>query len=163
MCGLIPSDRSPDAPDHWRGYVIAVVILAIILVGEALTFVCYGEPFRNCLLQEFFSVIKRGTDMAEIKINSRTPNEMSRSALIYLLLLAVLVALGLHVLLIAGPAMRVADKQQLEGAIADEDHGFCEMFGMGAGTTKFVACSQELAIIRQKQADRDNAAALGIL
>jgi hypothetical protein len=34
---------------------------------------------------------------------------------------------------------------------------------MRAGTPQFVACSQELGIIRQKQADRDKAAAQGLL
>jgi hypothetical protein len=58
--------------------------------------------------------------------------------------------------------LAIAD-DQLRQAIADEDRVFCEKFGMPAGTPQFVACGQELGIIRQKQADRDRAAAQGLL
>ncbi len=101
--------------------------------------------------------------MAEARTNFRTPDRLSRSALAYALLLAVVVAYGLHVLLISAPAMRAAAQEQLEQAIAGEDRAFCEKFGMRAGTSGFVACSRELAIIRQRQTDRDNAAAQGVL
>jgi uncharacterized protein (DUF58 family) len=59
--------------------------------------------------------------------------------------------------------MRIAAREQLEQAVAAEDRGFCEMFGMRSGSAEFAACSRELAIIRQKQVDRDSAAAQGIL
>jgi hypothetical protein len=81
----------------------------------------------------------------------------------YSLLLAVLVAGGLHALFISGPAMRAAAHDQVERAISDEDRAFCEMFGMHSGSTEFAACGSQLAIIRKKQVDRDNAAAQGIL
>jgi len=80
----------------------------------------------------------------------------------YLLLLAVLLLLGLYALVIAGPAMRVAAGEQLERTLADENREICEMFGARSGEA-FAACSRALAAVRQKQTDRDNAAALGIL
>jgi hypothetical protein len=81
----------------------------------------------------------------------------------YALLVATLVALGLHAVFIAGPALRASAHDAVVQAVAGEDHQFCEMFGMRAGTDAFAACSRELSIIRQKQLDRDNAAAEGIL
>ena len=54
-------------------------------------------------------------------------------------------------------------EDRLQRTVADEDSTFCEKFGMRAGTPQFFACSQELGIIRQKQADRDRAAAQGLL
>ena len=84
-------------------------------------------------------------------------------ALGYFLLLAVSLAFGLHALFISGPAMRAAAQDRLERTIADEDRGFCEMFGARPGTDAFAACSKALASIRQKQLDRDSAAAEGIL
>lgn len=101
--------------------------------------------------------------MAEAKTNTPSPDRFPLPALGYSLLLAVLVACGLHALFISGPAMRAAAQEQRERAIADEDRGFCEMFGMHSGSAEFAACSRELATIRQKQVDRDNAAAEGIL
>jgi hypothetical protein len=101
--------------------------------------------------------------MAEAKTNTPSPDRFPLPALGYSLLLAVLVAGGLHALFISGPAMRAAAHEQVERAIADEDRGFCEMFGMRLGSAEFTACSRELAIMRQKQVDRDNAAAQGIL
>ena len=61
------------------------------------------------------------------------------------------------------PAMRMAAQEQRERAIADEDRQSCAMFGMRSDSAAFAACSRELAIIRQKQVERDNAAAQGIL
>jgi hypothetical protein len=101
--------------------------------------------------------------MAEAKTNTPRPDRFPLPALGYSLLLAVLVACGLHALFISGPAMRIAAQQQRERAVADEDRQFCEMFGMRSDSAAFDACSRELAIIRQKQVDRDNAAAQGIL
>ncbi len=101
--------------------------------------------------------------MADTGTNSRTSEHMPRPAFAYAALLAVAVAFGLHALFISGPAMRAAARAQLEQTIAGEDRAFCEKFGMGAGTDGFVACSRELAIIRQKQTERENAAAQGIL
>ena len=59
--------------------------------------------------------------------------------------------------------MRAAAKEQLEQTIADEDRRVCETFGVHSGSAAFAACSSELAIIRQKQVDRDSAADQGIL
>jgi phosphotransferase system glucose/maltose/N-acetylglucosamine-specific IIC component len=84
-------------------------------------------------------------------------------SLAYALFVAALVAFGLHAVVIAGPAMRTAAHEQVVRAVADEDHQFCERFGMRAGTDAFAACSRELSIVRQRQVDRDNAAANGIL
>jgi len=82
-------------------------------------------------------------------------------ALGYLLLLAVLLLFGLYALFIAGPAMHVAASEQIERTLADENREICEMFGARSGDA-FAACSRALAAVRQKQADRDKAAALGI-
>ncbi|PSO19778.1 hypothetical protein C7G41_35280 [Bradyrhizobium sp. MOS002] len=101
--------------------------------------------------------------MAEAKTNTPTPDRFPLPALGYSLLIAVLVACGLHALFISGPAMRAAAHEQVQRAIADEDRHSCEMFGMRSDSAAFAACSRELATIRQKQIDRDNAAALGIL
>jgi hypothetical protein len=79
----------------------------------------------------------------------------------YLLLLAVLLLLGLYALIIAGPAMRVAASEQLERTLVDENREICEMFGARSGDA-FAACSRALSTVRQKQTDRDKAAALGI-
>ncbi|MGY4171700.1 hypothetical protein [Bradyrhizobium sp. USDA 4529] len=81
----------------------------------------------------------------------------------YLALIAVLAACGLYAAFIAAPAERTVAQQQLAQQIADENHVFCEMFGMHGGTGEFRACSEQLAIIRHKQADRDRAAQAGIL
>lgn len=101
--------------------------------------------------------------MAEAKTNSRNSNHLPPVSLACALLLAVAVAYGLHALFIAGPATRAAAQEHLEQTIADEDRRFCENFGMRSGSSAFVACSGELATIRQRQVDRDNAAAQGIL
>ncbi len=100
--------------------------------------------------------------MTEAKTGTASPARVQLPALGYALLLAVLTAFGLHALFFSGPAMRTAAQEQLEQAVAAEDRGFCEMFGMRSGAA-FAACSRELAIIRKKQVDRDSAAAQGIL
>lgn len=83
--------------------------------------------------------------------------------LAYGLLMAVVIAYGLHALFISGPAMRETAKAQLEQAIANEDRDVCAQFGIRPGTARFNACSLELSTVRQRQVDRDNAAAQGIL
>jgi hypothetical protein len=88
---------------------------------------------------------------------------VSFRTLAYALVIAILVAFGLHTVFISGPAMRAAAQEAVAHTVADEDHQFCETFGMRAGTDAFVACSRELSIVRQKQVDRDNAAAESIL
>ena len=101
--------------------------------------------------------------MAEAKINTSSPERLPLPALGYWLFLAVLAAYGLYALFITGPAMRAAAHQYLERTIAEENRQFCETFGMRSDSAAFIACSRELAIIRQKQVDRDNAAAQGLL
>ena len=78
---------------------------------------------------------------------------------VFSLFIAGMVAYGLYAAFISAPALRAAAKEQLDRAIAEENHIFCEKFGMRAGTSEFTACSQYLAIIRQKQTDRDSGAA----
>jgi hypothetical protein len=81
---------------------------------------------------------------------------------LYPVSLAALVAFGLWAVLIEGPAMRSSAQERLNHEIAAENI-VCEKFGMRSGTSEFLACSKELAIVRQKQADRDHAAELGLL
>ncbi len=101
--------------------------------------------------------------MAEIKTNSAGFANVPLQTLASLLAVAILVAWGLHAVFIAGPAMRAAAHQYVERTVADEDRQFCEKFGMHEGSDAFAACGRELSIVRQKQADRDSAAAQGIL
>jgi len=101
--------------------------------------------------------------MAEIKANSPGFANVSLRALASALAVAILVAWGLHAVFIAGPAMRAAAHEYVERTIADEDRQFCEKFGMRSGSDAFTACGKELSLVRQKQADRDGAAAQGIL
>jgi hypothetical protein len=85
------------------------------------------------------------------------------SQLGYFLLVAILVAYGLYAAFLAAPAYRAIAQQQLAQALADEDRRFCGKFGIQAGTTEFRKCSEQLAVIRQNQADRDRASEAGIL
>jgi hypothetical protein len=101
--------------------------------------------------------------MAEIKTNSPGFSNVPLRTLVSGLVVAILVVCGLHAVFIAAPAMRAAAHEYVERAIADEDRQFCERFGMRAGSDAFAECGRELSIIRQKQADRDSAAAQGIL
>jgi cellobiose-specific phosphotransferase system component IIC len=101
--------------------------------------------------------------MAEIKTNTQSFGNMPLQALACALLTSILVAFGLHAVFIAGPALRAAAHEQLVQAIADEDRQVCETLGMRSGTDAFAACSRELSLVRQKQVNRDNAAAQGIL
>jgi len=101
--------------------------------------------------------------MIETRITTRGSGNEPLRSLAYALLVVVLVAFGLYAVFIAGPAMRAAAHEQVVRAVADEDRQFCERFGMRSGTDAFAACSRELSIVRQRQLDRDNAAAQGIL
>ena len=95
--------------------------------------------------------------------HSRTTDETPRPVLAYSLLMAIVVAYGLHALFISGPAMRAEAEAQLARTIAQEDRDVCGQFGILPDTTQFATCSRELATVRQKQADRDRAAEEGIL
>jgi hypothetical protein len=101
--------------------------------------------------------------MAEIKTSSPGFANVPLRTLASALAVAVLVAWGLHAVFIAGPAMRAAAHENVERTIADEDRQFCEKFGMRSGSDAFTACGKELSVVRQKQADRDSAAAQGVL
>jgi hypothetical protein len=96
---------------------------------------------------------------------TRKADSVRRGNYAHWLILAIVV-LGVGVLYEAfryGQKMRAIAEDQLQRTVADEDSAFCEKFGMRAGTPQFVACGEELGIIRQKQADRDRAAAQGLL
>lgn len=86
----------------------------------------------------------------------------ARYRLLYLTFAVALAAGGLWAALIGGPAMRASAQEQFDREITAENLGFCEKFGMRSGTGEFIACTRELAIIRQAQADRDRAAEVGI-
>jgi hypothetical protein len=101
--------------------------------------------------------------MTEIKTNSPGFANVPLPTLVSALAVAVLAAWGLHAVFITGPAMRAAAHETVERAIADESRQFCEKFGMRSGSDAFTACGKELSVVRQKQADRDSAAAQGIL
>ncbi|MBR0695228.1 hypothetical protein [Bradyrhizobium lablabi] len=90
-------------------------------------------------------------------------NAERHSSFAYLLFFALLLACGLYVAFIAGPALRASAQDRFHLAITEEDRDFCEKFGMRAGTSEFLACTNELAVIRQKQVDRDRATEIGLL
>jgi hypothetical protein len=90
-------------------------------------------------------------------------NAERHSRLAYSLFFAALLACGLYVAFIAGPAVRASAQERLDLAIAEENRDFCAKFGMRAGTSEFLACANELAVIRRKQVDRDRAAEIGLL
>jgi len=101
---------------------------------------------------------------ARTKVRSSQPtaDDKSRLGIAAALVLAVVAALGVHTL-ISAPAMRDAMQAELARVIADEDRDVCGQFGLRPGTSAFVTCSRELANVRQKQSERDQAAAAGIL
>jgi hypothetical protein len=91
-----------------------------------------------------------------------TADDTRRIGIAGALVLAVVTALGLHTL-ISAPAIREATQAELARIIADEDRDVCGRFGLSPGTSAFAACSRELANVRQRQSDRDQAAAAGLL
>jgi hypothetical protein len=68
-----------------------------------------------------------------------------------------------NVIFVSAPATGANAKIQLDREIAAENLAFCETVGIRADTSDFGVCRQQLAIVRQKQADRDSAAAAGLL
>jgi hypothetical protein len=100
--------------------------------------------------------------MSQAKTSSLFVN-LTPGSVVLSLFVAVMVAYGLSVVFVTGPATRAAAQQRLAQAIADENRAFCERFGMRVESSEFVRCNKELAIVRQKQTDRDNEAAQGIL
>ena len=97
--------------------------------------------------------------MTKLSIGS-TANPLIGSHVPFALLIAVLMALGLYAIFVTGPAIRAVAQTNLDRTLADENRAFCEKFGMRVGTSEFVACSQELTVIRTKQTDRDNEASM---
>jgi len=87
----------------------------------------------------------------------------ARYRLLYFVLFVALMAIGLWAALIEGPSMRAAAQARFDREIAAENLAFCEKFGMRSGTSEFLACARELAIVRERQVSRDHADELGIL
>ena len=86
-----------------------------------------------------------------------------RPTLALALLMAAVTACGLHALFVSGPATRVAAKEQHDRTIAEENREVCGRLGISPGTDQFTICSGELAVVRQRQTERDEAAAMGVL
>ncbi|WP_022721002.1 hypothetical protein [Rhodopseudomonas sp. B29] len=102
--------------------------------------------------------------MANDNTNVAFPSGVMRIGIAcYALLLAVLVAYGLHAMLVSGPEIRRAAQDNVARVIADEDRQFCATLGVQPTSAAFPACRAGLATIRQKQTDRDTAAEPGIL
>ena len=101
---------------------------------------------------------------AELRAShSRTTEDLPRPTLAFVLLMALVVTFGQYALFISGPAAQAAAQEQLKRSIAEEDRDVCGQFGIRPGSSQFDVCSRELAVVRQKQADREKAAAQGIL
>jgi hypothetical protein len=98
----------------------------------------------------------------KVRPSQHTADDTERLGIAAALVLAVVIALGLHTL-VSAPAMREAAQAELARVIADEDRDVCGQFGLRPGTNAFVVCSRELANVRRKQSDRDQAAAAGML
>jgi hypothetical protein len=98
----------------------------------------------------------------KVRSSQHTADDKQRLGIAAALVLAFAAALGIHTL-VSAPAMRDAMQTELARVIADEDRDVCGQFGLRPGTSGFVTCSRELATVRQKQSDRDQAAAAGIL
>jgi hypothetical protein len=109
-------------------------------------------------IREYFMTESR----SKVRRSQPAADDLQRPGIAAAILLAVVTALALHTLRSA-PALREAAETELARIIADEDRDVCGQFGLRPGTTSFAACSRELANVRQKQSDRDRAAAAGIL
>lgn len=96
--------------------------------------------------------------MSEANTSSALSNYIAGPRLLYSAAIVVLLAFGLYAAFVSGPATRANAQSQLDREVGGENLAFCEKFGMRAGTSDFGVCSQQLAIIRQKQSERDNAA-----
>jgi hypothetical protein len=99
--------------------------------------------------------------MSEARISS--PIASLRTGNLLAFLVAAMVAYGLYVVFVSGPAMRALGQEKLAQTLADETKAFCEKFGMRAGTSEFLDCSRELGAVRERQIERDRAADQGIL
>ncbi len=90
--------------------------------------------------------------------NTALSDYIAGPRLLYPVSIVVLLAFGLYTAFVLAPATRVNAQSQLDREIAGENLAFCEQFGMRDGTSDFGVCTQQLAIIRQKQSERDSAA-----
>jgi hypothetical protein len=95
-------------------------------------------------------------------VNANAVDISIGSRLLFSLFIVVLLSFGAYATFVSAPATRANAKILLDREIAAENLAFCEKFGIRADTSDFVVCSQQLAIVRQKQADRDTAAAAGL-
>jgi hypothetical protein len=112
---------------------------------------------------QLISHLKKELLMIEANTNAADSGVKSAPSRLLYLLVAVLVAFGLYSALVTAPAMRANARTDVDRAIASENLAFCEKIGMRAGTSQFDVCTQELAVIRQKQTERDRAEAAGLL
>ncbi len=101
--------------------------------------------------------------MSEARAASPVASARPGPSLAYVVFIAAMLACGLYAVFIIGPSMRADAQARLTQTIADETKGFCERFGMRAGTAEFLDCSRELATVRERQVERDRAADQGIL
>src|SRR6185312_10909420 len=99
--------------------------------------------------------------MPKAATGSIFPNRTSVSP-VFAMIVAVMAAGGLYAILIEGPARRAAAQQKLAQTISDENRAFCQKLGITVESSEFALCSQELAIVRKRQTDRDSAAELGV-
>jgi hypothetical protein len=95
--------------------------------------------------------------------SSQQTEDYPRPTLALALLMAAVAAYGLHALFVSGPAARAIAEEQLDRAITEENREVCGRLGIHPGTAQFTICSGELAVVRQRQTDRDKAAAMGVL
>jgi hypothetical protein len=97
--------------------------------------------------------------MTKLSVGS-TADPLTGLRILFALLVVILMAFGLYAIFVTGPAMRAVAQANLDRTLADENRAFCEKFGMRVETSEFVACSQELTVIRKKQIDRDHEAGM---
>ncbi|MET4205047.1 hypothetical protein [Bradyrhizobium sp. LA6.12] len=95
-------------------------------------------------------------------VNAKASDSSVGLRLLFSLFIVVLLSFGAYAAFVSAPATRANAKIQLDREIAAEDLAFCEKFGIRVDTSGFGVCSQQLALIRQKQADRDSTAAAGL-
>ncbi len=100
--------------------------------------------------------------MAKAKIGFGVADNIMAARLAFWLILAAM-AFGLYEATAVGRTMRAMAQEQTERTLAAEDRAFCEKFSMRPGANDYSDCCRELAIIRRKQTDRDNAIRQGLL
>lgn len=100
--------------------------------------------------------------MSQASLGSSISSARAGTLLPYAALTVLLLAFGLYVIFVAGPAQRALAQDQLARTIADETRAICGKFGMREGTSQFLDCAEMLATVRQKQFERDHAAEQGI-